>query len=159
VTLPVRLPDAASHETVLAGLDPALADAALVPALARTFPGFEFSKARIDDDYWRDTHSVIRPDGARPGELRQLAKERVSARWAPRYSGLHRQGRAAGRLHDAIDRELGLPFGWVFLVTHGHWVKAEIGQAIATGLRELRVRLPDNDAGVLLRWADKPYGF
>ena len=60
---------------------------------------------------------------------------------------------------DAIDRELGLPFGWVFLMTHGHWVEAEIGQAIAAGLREQRVRLPDNDAGVLLRWADEPYGF
>jgi hypothetical protein len=44
-------------------------------------------------------------------------------------------------------------------MTHGHWVEAEIGQAIATGLREQRVRLPDNDAGVLLRWVDEPYGF
>jgi hypothetical protein len=60
---------------------------------------------------------------------------------------------------DAIDRELGLPLGWVFPMTHGHWVEAEIGQAIATGLREQRVRLPDNDAGVLLRWVDEPYGF
>ena len=60
---------------------------------------------------------------------------------------------------DAIDRELGLPLGWVFLMTHGHWVEAEIGQAIATGLREQRVRLPDNDAGVLLRWVDEPAGF
>ena len=62
MTLPVRLPDAASLETVLAGLDPALADAALVPALARAFPGFEFSMARIDED-WRNTRSVMRPDG------------------------------------------------------------------------------------------------
>jgi hypothetical protein len=60
---------------------------------------------------------------------------------------------------EAIDREFGLPFGWFFLMPHGHWVEAEIGQAIATGLREQRVRLPDRDARVLLRWADKPYGF
>jgi hypothetical protein len=62
MTAPVRLPDAASLEAVLAGLDPASADADLLPALARTFPGFEFSIARIDDDYWRDIRSVIRPD-------------------------------------------------------------------------------------------------
>ena len=62
MTSPTRLPDAAWLEAVLAGLDPASADADLVPALARAFPGFEFSIARIDDDYWRDTRSVIRPD-------------------------------------------------------------------------------------------------
>jgi hypothetical protein len=80
VTIPVRLPDAAALESVLAGLDPASADADLVPALARAFPGFEFSVARIDDDYWRDTRSVIRPDGTRLGALRpwmtaELAKD------------------------------------------------------------------------------------
>ena len=55
MTIPVRFPDAASLESVLAGLGPASADADLVPALARAFPGFEFSMARIDDAYWRDT--------------------------------------------------------------------------------------------------------
>jgi hypothetical protein len=44
-------------------------------------------------------------------------------------------------------------------MTHGHWVEAEIGQAVAAGLRDERVRLPDDDARVLLRWADKSYGF
>jgi hypothetical protein len=70
MTAPTRLPDAASLEPVLQGLDPASAAADLVPALARAFPGFEISVARIDDDYWRDTRSVIRPDGTRLGELR-----------------------------------------------------------------------------------------
>lgn len=60
---------------------------------------------------------------------------------------------------EAIDRELGLPFGWFFLMTHGHWVEAETGQALAAGLREGWIRLPDRDARVLLRWANKPYGF
>ena len=32
-------------------------------ALAAAFPGFDFSRAPVDDDYWRDTRSVIRPDG------------------------------------------------------------------------------------------------
>ena len=38
-------------------------------ALATALPGFEFSLARINDDYWRDTRSVIRPDRTRVGEL------------------------------------------------------------------------------------------
>src|SRR5258708_30147857 len=85
---PTRLADAASLEAVLAGLDPASADADLVPALTRAFPGFEFSIARIDDDYWRDTRSVIRPDGTRLGALRpwmtdELEKESgdIDALW------------------------------------------------------------------------------
>ncbi len=52
MTSPTRLPDATSLEAVLAGLDPASADADLVPALVRAFPEFEFRIARIDDDYW-----------------------------------------------------------------------------------------------------------
>ena len=65
---------------VLARLDPALADTDLVPALAAAFPGFDFSRAPVDEDYWRDTRSVIRPDGTRVRELRpwmtaELAKD------------------------------------------------------------------------------------
>ena len=80
MTSPLRLPDATSINAALAGLEPATADVDLVPALAHAFPGFQFSVARIDDDYWRDTRSVIRPDGTRIGELRpwmtgELAKD------------------------------------------------------------------------------------
>lgn len=60
---------------------------------------------------------------------------------------------------EAIDCEVGLPFGWFFLMTHGHCVEPEVGDAIAAGLRDARVRLPDLDAKVLLRWADERYGF
>lgn len=60
---------------------------------------------------------------------------------------------------EAIDREARLPFAWFFLMTHGHWVDPEVGQAIADGLKNDRVRLPDCDARVLLRWADRAYGF
>ena len=102
MTAPVRLPDAASLEAVLAGLDPACADADLVPALARAFPGFEFRISRIDDDY---------------------------------------------RL------------GWGSLMTRGHSVEAEIGQAIAARRREQRARLPDRNARALPHWAEESYGF
>lgn len=60
---------------------------------------------------------------------------------------------------EAIDREVGLTFGWFFLMTHGNRVDPGVGEAIARGLREARVRLPDQDARVLLRWADRSYGF
>jgi hypothetical protein len=231
MTSPLHLPDATSIKAALAGLEPATADADLFSARAHA-SRFQFNVARIDDDYRRDTRSVIRPDGTRIGELRaELANDDgdVDALWRrlketdlqitewrgtsafvfaptgpaaadyaqiafgrksewqvapianpdyrpfgePDPGWIRRDEMGEGgfcrcrtppctMLMDrigAIDRELGLPFGWVFLMTHGHGVKAEIGQAIATGLHEQRVRLPDNDAGVLLRWADKPYGF
>ncbi|RUM96793.1 hypothetical protein EET67_16315 [Pseudaminobacter arsenicus] len=60
---------------------------------------------------------------------------------------------------EAIDREMGLPFAWFFVMTHGNGVDPDVGEAIARGLREARVRLPDHDAKVLLRWADERYGF
>jgi hypothetical protein len=70
MTSPTILPDVAAIETVLRGLEPASADHDLIPALVQAFPKFEFTVAKIDDDYWRDLRSVIRPDGARLGELR-----------------------------------------------------------------------------------------
>jgi len=358
---PLRIPDAASIEAVLAGLDPASADADLMPALAAAFPSFDFSLARVDDDYWRDTRSVIRPDCTRAGELRQwmtaeLAKDGgdIKGLWTrlkdtdlqitewrgtsafvfaptgpgaadyiqiglgreiewragpivnpdyrpwgeedlldpswlrqslpetdrlggPVYRLLDRAGGAfvhirsfldrcsrverdkretkrpemerrvirevgpqgtretpfleavpdwfdyvprevrffqdwegsSARAHrvfehwaldvrdythkgerevgfiprplkppkerlltasdvsvhllmdriEAVDSEVGLSFGWFFLMTHGHWVDPDIGLAIAQGLKAQRVRLPDPDARVLLRWADRSYGF
>ena len=360
---PVRLPDAASVQAALAELDPTSADAALVPALSAAFPGFDFSLAHVDDDYWRDTRSVIRPDGTRIGELRpwmtaELAKDGgdVKAVWTrlretdlqitewrgnsafvfaptgagtadyiqialgreiewragpivnpdyrpwgeqelldpswPRRDSLPDTDRLAGPIYrlldraggafihvrsfldrcgrverdkreakrpemerrviretgprgttretpflelvpdyfefvprelrffqdweassarshrvfahwaldvrdytckgerevgfiprplrmpkdrllmtpetsvhqlmdriEALDREVDLPFGWFFLMTHGHWVEPDVGLAIAEGLKAQRVRLPDPDAAVVLRWADRTYGF
>lgn len=60
---------------------------------------------------------------------------------------------------EAIDREAGHPFAWSFLMTHGNKVESEVGDAITKRLREARVRLPDQDAKVLLQWADERYGF
>ncbi|ESZ03160.1 hypothetical protein NKH89_13630 [Mesorhizobium sp. M0923] len=60
---------------------------------------------------------------------------------------------------EAIDAEIGLPFAWFFLMTHGYWVDPDVGEAIAEGLRQGRVRLPHRDAAVLLAWADRRYLF
>ena len=359
----VRFPDVASIEAVLTGLDPRAADAQLAPALAAAFPSFDFRLVRIDEDYWRDTRSVLQADGSRLGELRpwmtaEIAKDggHIKAVWqrlketdlqitewrgttafvfapdrtargrlssdharprdrmacrpdrqsglstlgrrgtarselaphrsasrlgSPRRPGLspaqtrrrrrryvrsfldrcgriERDKREAGRpelerrvirevgpggttretpfleappdyfdfvprelrffqdwedssaraqrvfahwaldirdyahkgerevgfiprplrqpkerllmtpeasvhlLMDrtgAVDREVGLPFGWFFLMTHGHWVDPDVGHTIAEGVKAQRVRLPDPDARVLLRRADRTYGF
>ncbi|OYY84770.1 MAG: hypothetical protein B7Y12_21045 [Rhizobiales bacterium 24-66-13] len=60
---------------------------------------------------------------------------------------------------EVIDREVGLPFGWFFLMTRCNWADSDAGHAIARGLKAQRVHLPDRDAGVLMRWAGRPYGF
>jgi hypothetical protein len=60
---------------------------------------------------------------------------------------------------EAVDREVGLPFAWFFLMTHGAWVDPDVGHSIAAGLRQQRVRLPDRDAEVLLSWSVTPYLF
>ncbi|MGM4961625.1 hypothetical protein ACT4MK_01470 (plasmid) [Bradyrhizobium barranii] len=38
-------------------------------------------------------------------------------------------------------------------------VDPDVGLAVAQGMEAQRVRLPDPDAGVLLRWVDRTYGF
>ena len=40
----------------------------------------------------------------------------------------------------SIDREVAPPFGWFFLMTHGHWVEPDVGLAIAEGLKAQRIR-------------------
>lgn len=60
---------------------------------------------------------------------------------------------------EIVDAEMGLPFAWFFLMTHGHWIDPDVGEAIAQELRAGSVRLPDRDAAVLLDWAAKKYLF
>lgn len=76
---PARLPDAATVEAVLKTLDPASADAELAPALSRTFPGFEFTTATVDDFYWRgDARTVLAADGMRLGEHRAWVERELA---------------------------------------------------------------------------------
>ena len=46
---------------------------------------------------------------------------------------------------EAVDREIGLPFGWFFLMVHGHWIDPDVGLAIAQGLMAHQ-RLPPGAA-------------
>jgi hypothetical protein len=75
-----RLPDPATIEAVLARLPTGADETALAAALTDAFPGFPFSTANIDDQYWRDKRSVIAADGTRIAEYRpwmeaELAKD------------------------------------------------------------------------------------
>ncbi|MDQ0304840.1 hypothetical protein [Ancylobacter polymorphus] len=49
----------------MAALPAGLDEGALAEELTQAFPGFSFSAASIDDPYWRDTRSVLAPDGTR----------------------------------------------------------------------------------------------
>lgn len=128
-----------------------------VPREVRFFQDWEESSARSERvyDHWaldisdyehsgqRETGFITRP--------RHLPAERLEVNDASVHILMDRI--------EAIDREVGLPFGWFFHMTHGNRVDAEVGEAIAKGLRDARIRLPDHDAKVLLRWADQRYGF
>ena len=56
---PARLPDAATIEAVLARLPSGADEVELADALTKAFPGFAFSAAGIDDQYWRDMRAVL----------------------------------------------------------------------------------------------------
>ncbi|MBA1142412.1 hypothetical protein [Mesorhizobium neociceri] len=75
---PVRLPDTASVETVLAGLEPHLADVELSAALNKAFPGFVFTVATIDDPYWCNPHDVVAADGTRLGDHRAWVEHELA---------------------------------------------------------------------------------
>jgi hypothetical protein len=158
MTAPARLPDAATLETVLAGLDPASADADLIPGLTAAFPGFAFGIAPIDDDYWRDTRSVLRADGTRLGELRPwMTAELAKADRQPGSPPIWRRGTARSKLAShrsalGSPRRSGL--------SPARPCRRRSGPLSAVfSIKAQRVRLPDPDAGVLLRWADRTYGF
>lgn len=129
-----------------------------VPRELRFFRDWEDSSARPHRvfEHWaldvRDsTHKGEREVGFVPRPLQPLAERLVP----PKDASIHI---LMDRI-EAVDREIGLPFGWFFLMIHGRWVDPDVGLAIAQGLKAQRVRLPDPDARVLLRWADRTYGF
>ncbi|RWG50420.1 MAG: hypothetical protein EOQ62_03730, partial [Mesorhizobium sp.] len=75
---PVRLPDPASVETVLASLEAQSADAGLAPALDKSFPGFAFTVVTIDDPYWCNPHAVVAADGTRCGDYRAWVERELA---------------------------------------------------------------------------------
>ncbi|MER9558216.1 hypothetical protein [Mesorhizobium sp. M0323] len=114
------------------------------------------ASVRIFDHWAFDIH-----DFEGPGQKREIGFIPRPLKM-PAEKLLAGEGVAVHRLMErieAIDAEMDLPFAWFFLMTHGHWVDPDVGDAIADGLRAGRVRLPDRDAAVLLAWADRRYLF
>ncbi|MBX9846630.1 MAG: hypothetical protein K2Y42_21100 [Hyphomicrobium sp.] len=127
------------------------------PREVRFFQDWEESSARTSRVYehWaldiRDfEHTGERQLAFIPRPLR-LPEERLEAGDASVHILMDRV--------EQIDREMGMPFAWFFLMTHGNKVSPAVGETIAQGLREARVRLPEHDAKVVLRWADEQYLF
>ncbi|RWI83779.1 hypothetical protein [Mesorhizobium sp.] len=143
------------RETPFLDLQPNWFD--FVPREVRFFQDWEESSARTQRVYehWALDINDYEHHGQREIGFITRPLRRPAATLAADNSSVHI---LMDRI-EAIDREVGLPFGWFFLMTHGNWVEPEVGAIIADGLREARVRLPDHDATVLLRWADQRYGF
>jgi len=58
-----------------------------------------------------------------------------------------------------FDAAVKVPFGWFFYMVHGNRITADVGHAIAKGVRLGQVGLPINDQAVLMDWDEEPYGF
>lgn len=110
----------------------------------RIFEHWAFDIRDYQDQGRRELSFIPRPLKA-PAE-RLLVKDGVS---------IHRLMERV----ESIDAEVGLPFAWFFLMTHGHWIDPDVGEAIVDGLRAGCVRLPDHDAGVLFDWVTNRYLF
>lgn len=63
-----------------------------------------------------------------------------------------------GRLEE-FDLAAGYPFAWYFYMLHGNKVHYAVGTKIVEGIKGGKIRLPDRDANVLLRWVERQYGF
>ncbi|BCH04934.1 hypothetical protein MesoLj131b_69330 (plasmid) [Mesorhizobium sp. 131-2-5] len=144
------------HDTAFLDANPDWFD--FVPRENRFFADWERSSAcahRIFDHWAFDIHDLEHGGRREIGFIPRPLK-------MPTEKLVLEDGISVHRLMErtkAIDTEIGLRFAWFFLMTHGHWVDPDVGEAIAAGLRQGRVRLPPRDAGVLLAWADQPYLF
>lgn len=60
---------------------------------------------------------------------------------------------------EKFDSRAGYPFAWYFYMLHGNRIDYTVGETIARGLQAGKIRLPESDEKVLLRWYDRQYGF
>jgi len=60
---------------------------------------------------------------------------------------------------EAMDRRLGVPFGWFTYMLHGNRVHASAGERILCAAEEGKIVLPEHDYKVLKAWHACPYGF
>ena len=58
-----------------------------------------------------------------------------------------------------FDEQLGVKFGWYFYALHGNRISGSAISVVARGIKEGKIRLPERDEKVVLRWAENSYGF
>ncbi len=56
-----------------------------------------------------------------------------------------------------FDSQVGYPMAWYFYLLHGNRVFYTAGKVIARAISEGKVRLPESDEKVLLRWDRRRY--
>jgi len=59
----------------------------------------------------------------------------------------------------ALDRRVGVPFGWYFFMLHGNLLKDWVGRDMLHAVDAGIVTLAAHDIDVLRGWAARPYGF
>lgn len=60
---------------------------------------------------------------------------------------------------EAMDRRLGVPFGWYTYMLHGNRVHAWAGERVIRAAEAGKLVLPEHDYRVLKAWQVNPYGF
>lgn len=60
---------------------------------------------------------------------------------------------------EAMDRRLGVPFGWYAYMLHGNRVHDWAGERILRAAEAGKIVLPEHDYQVLKAWHARPYGF
>jgi hypothetical protein len=60
---------------------------------------------------------------------------------------------------EAMDRRIGVPFGWYFFMLHGNRVHDWAGRLVLKAAEAGRIVLPEHDYRVLKHWHAQPYGF
>ncbi len=60
---------------------------------------------------------------------------------------------------EAIDRRVGVPFGWYFYMLHGNLISSWAGERVLEAAEAGKLVLPEHDYQVLKRWSEWSYGF
>ena len=58
-----------------------------------------------------------------------------------------------------FDKQLGITFGWYFYALHGNRISGSAISVVARGIKEGMICLPNRDEKIVLRWAERGYGF
>ena len=60
---------------------------------------------------------------------------------------------------ERFDQKTGYPFSWYFYMLHGNRIRNDVGDIVAEGIKAAKIRLPQHDEEVLMRWHQQSYGF